>query len=72
LKGAPFGLVEESEILKHKISVVANEIKGIIYYIDNENNVYNTEDIIQNKENPRIIAKATLENGEYHIPFLNI
>jgi hypothetical protein len=39
------------------IDVTAREIKGIVYYIDKFNNVYNTEDVMQSKENPRIIAR---------------
>ena len=42
----------------NKMEVSAEDIHGIIYYIDAHNNVYHTEDILESKENPRIIAKA--------------
>jgi hypothetical protein len=58
-KGAPHGLVEDNTQLNHKktIEITGVDIQGIIYHIDKNNNVYNTEDILNNKENPEIIAK---------------
>lgn len=41
-----------------RMEVSTEDIHGIIYYIDRFNNVYNTEDILEGKENPRIVAKA--------------
>ena len=35
-------------------------------------NVYKTSDILENKLNPQIIAKAKLINGEYSIPSLGL
>ena len=46
------------------------EIKGIKYYIDDNNNVYNNYDIINNVENPRIIAKYEKQLDKYTIPEL--
>jgi len=40
-----------------KVEVNAVDIKGIVYYLDNDGNVYDTEDIVSNNKNPRIIAK---------------
>ena len=55
-----------------KIEVWAQDIQGIIYYIDKSGNVYQTEDIISNKQNPKIIAKY-VKNGEiYSIPSFGI
>lgn len=55
------------------IEVVAHEIQGIIYYIDNELNVYNTEDIFKNINKPRIIAKAVqLSQNVFSIPSLGL
>ena len=54
-----------------KMEVNAVVIHGIIYYIDTNNNVYHTEDILENKENPRIIAKAIkYGDNSYGIPDL--
>lgn len=71
-KGTPHGLIvdgENSETSNEKLDVVAQEIKGIVYYIDKFNNVYNTEDILRGIENPKIIAKSKLDaNGNMSIP----
>jgi hypothetical protein len=41
----------------NQIEVFSENIGGIIYYIDKFNNVYNTEDVMNNIQNARIIAK---------------
>ena len=46
---------EDAEYSEKKIEVIAEEIFGIVYYIDNENNVYKTEDILEGKKNPEIV-----------------
>ena len=33
------------------------------YYIDDFNNIYKTEDILENKPNPNIIAKYKIEDN---------
>mgnify|MGYP001043042519 CR=1 FL=1 len=51
------------------MKIWVEDIKGIVYYIDMDNNVYNTEDVVSNGDNPRIIAKwSKNELGEYSIP----
>ena len=35
---------------KKVVEVTVQDIKGIVYYIDEENNVYNTEDVIANRK----------------------
>jgi hypothetical protein len=55
------------------VEVIAHEIQGIIYYIDSNLNVYNTEDIFKNINNPRIIAKAVqLSQNVFSIPSLGL
>lgn len=55
----------------HKMEISAEDIHGIIYYIDKYNNVYHTEDVLEGVENPRIIAKAIKHgNNSYTIPEL--
>jgi hypothetical protein len=76
MKGTPHGILEqkEGEVMEtvQKIEVWAQDIQGIIYYIDKSGNVYQTEDIISNKQNPKIIAKY-VKNGEiYSIPSFGI
>ena len=55
-----------------KLEVWAENIRGIIYYIDRTGNVYLTEDIIRNSTTPRIIAKYKKENSITSIPEFNI
>jgi hypothetical protein len=71
-KGTPHGVMNENETVSSvtKIEVSAIDIKGIVYYLDNDGNVYDTEDIISNKKNPRIIAKYEKHGNEYSIPSL--
>ena len=71
IKGTPHGLISEllhSSEMTHKVEIIAQEIGGIVYYIDDRENVYNTEDVMNSKENPGIIAKYTHRNGTYSIP----
>ena len=71
-KGTPHGIISDKEPINTttKIEVSAIDIKGIIYYLDQTGNVYNTEDIISNQKNPRIIAKYEKNGEEYSIPSL--
>ncbi len=78
-KGVPYGIVCASASgsgsgsgsvsgEKRTIEVWAQDISGIIYYIDRMCNVYKAEDVVGNKSNPQIIAKYECENGVYSIP----
>jgi hypothetical protein len=72
-KGAPHGMMLDAneatngEVMQ-KVDVFAEEIKGIVYYIDKFSNVYKTNDILEGKENPEVIAKYIKLNGVYAIP----
>jgi hypothetical protein len=75
LKGTPHGIVDataEPKNTTQKVEVYAQDIQGIIYYIDKNNNVYQAEDIISNKVNPKIIAKYAKDGEKYSIPEFNI
>lgn len=75
LKGTPHGLVDsqnEEKNLTQKIEVWAEDIQGIVYYIDKNGNVYQSEDIISNKSNPKIIAKYAKTADTYTIPEFGI
>ena len=73
-KGTPHGVIilddEKSlECNKVRSEVVAEDINGIVYYIDQYQNVYKTEDVLNEKENPQIIAKWEKNAaGRYTIP----
>jgi hypothetical protein len=74
-KGTPNGLIhldDNENMNMKKMEVFAQEIRGILYYIDAFQNVYNTEDIMMNKENPAIIAKYEIVDGVYVINLLDL
>ena len=69
-KNRPHGVIENNGVEEPKLtklSVWSQEINGILYYIDNFNNIYKTEDIICNKINPDVIARYCLNDGKYTI-----
>lgn len=71
MKGTPHGIIEAHDEPKNtmqKIEVWAQDIQGIIYYVDKSFNVYQAEDIITNKTNPKIIAKYVKNGEQYSIP----
>jgi hypothetical protein len=75
MKGTPHGMVEAGEESKpntQKIEVWAQDIKGIIYYIDKFGNVYQAEDIVANKPNPIVIAKYVKNGDVFSIPAFGI
>lgn len=69
-KGIPHGEVDQiaSKPTHTKKTVWAQDIKGIIYYIDDTCNVYDPQDIIENKINPKIIAKYKKNGNQFYIP----
>lgn len=71
-KGTPHGMISDKEPTSttKKVEVNAIDIKGIVYYLDNAGNVYDTEDIISNSKNPRVIAKYVKTGEVYSIPEL--
>jgi len=57
-KGGRKGVhIEKNTTDKHVMELTAKEIRGIIYYVDTNQNVYNIEDILDEKVDPRIIGK---------------
>jgi len=75
MKGTPNGMIDaQSEIvpIMQKIEVWAQDIMGIIYYIDKSGNVYQAEDIVVNTVNPKVIAKYVKNGDVYTIPEFGI
>ena len=75
IKGTPHSVMEEnvaepSTPKNVKVDIWAQDIKGIIYYIDKVGNVYDTEDIMKIDKYPkRVIAKYVQDTkGGYSIP----
>ena len=74
-KGTPHGIVDDKEDEKQqtqKVEVWAQDIQVIIYYLDKNCNVYQAEDIISNKTNPKIIAKYVKVGENVSIPAFGI
>jgi len=76
VKGTPHGVMDMNEAsdkqATQSIEVWAQDIQGIIYYIDKNNNVYQAEDIVGGGKNPKIIAKYIKNNDVYSIPEFGI
>jgi len=76
MKGTPHGILdvqnETNKVSTQKVEVWAQDIQGIVYYIDKSNNVYDTTDIIKNQLNPKIIAKYIKNGDTFSIPEFNI
>jgi len=69
-KGTPHGMFDglDEPITNVKVETWVQDIKGIMYHIDNQGNVYDPEDIVANKMNPHVIAKCMKhDNGIYSI-----
>ena len=73
MKGIPHGMINSTNTITDKsVTVYAHDIKGIHYYLDEHENVYDTNDVENGVKNPRIIAKYVVNDGEYSIPSFNI
>ena len=69
-KGTPHGMFDglDEPITNVKVETWVQDIKGIMYHIDNQGNVYDPEDIVANQMNPHVIAKCMKhDNGIYSI-----
>ena len=78
LKNQPHGIItgdepeDANEPTTKNIVVHTQDIKGIIYFIDDFENVYDPVDITNGVKNPKIVAKYKLEDdGSYSIPEFN-
>ena len=74
-KGTPHGITshedgDENTNINESVAleVFAEEIGGIVYYIDKFKNVYKTDDVLQSKLNPGVIAKWVKNGERYTIP----
>tara|TARA_B100001093_G_C26717336_1_gene966255 strand:- start:282 stop:800 length:519 start_codon:yes stop_codon:yes gene_type:complete len=73
VKGTPYGKIQNNNLnteISKKIEVWVQEINGIQYFIDKNENIYLHEDILNNKINPSIIGKYSKINDKYSINYL--
>lgn len=70
-KGTPHGVMSDTDAQSvsktSRVEVIARDIKGIIYYVDKNLNVYDPEDVLSNSNNPKIIAKCKQNGDEFSI-----
>ena len=76
-KGTPHGIVTSEDqpnaVSETKtVEVWAQDIQGIVYYIDKNGNVYQAEDVVSNKPNPQVIAKYLRTGDVFSIPEFGI
>jgi len=78
-KGTPHGIAMPNDASAETVAneevtleVFAEEIGGIVYYIDKFKNVYKTDDVLQSKMNPSIIAKWERSGERYTIPVFGL
>ena len=71
IKGTPYGIVvpDKKELVTiKKKEIWLQEIKGIQYFIDDSNNIYAHDEILNNNKNPTVIGKYNAnKDGEYNI-----
>ena len=70
VKGTPHGVINnerENEQTYVIGEVVAEDINGIVYYLDKNGNVFSTEDVLKGAPNPKVIGQYTCTNGIYVI-----
>ena len=67
IKGLPYGKVNDEPNKDHnQIEIRLEEISGIHQYIDDNGNVYSSEDVLQKTQFPRVVSKwSRNEKGEY-------
>ena len=74
VKGIPHGVCEILDVPQENntniVEVKTYDINGIMYFIDLNNNVYQTEDVLLKKINPKIIGRL-IENeaGELEVSY---
>lgn len=73
VKGIPNGCIQLDacgECNLKSVEVHAKEFNGIVYYIDQLNRIYKTEDVLSEKQNPLIIGNVVQRNGVDVIEFV--
>ena len=59
VKGTPYGQISDGDPVSDKVQVHVEEVNGIVYWVDDADNVYSQEDVYLGKKDPRVIAKIT-------------
>ena len=70
VKGTPHGMInnntenQEAYIIKE---VIAEEINGIVYYLDKKGHIFSTEDVLKENPDPKVVAYYKKVNDSYVI-----
>lgn len=68
IKGTPYGKILENDngkiAFKEEINIYTKEIQGITYYIDDKNNIYSSEEILNNSNNPTVIGRYLVKTDD--------
>lgn len=70
VKGTPHGVINSNTENQETYvigEVIAEDINGIVYYLDKIGNVFSTEDVLKGMPNPKVISHYTYTNGTYTI-----
>ena len=59
VKGTPYGQISDGDPVSDKVQIHVEEVNGIVYWVDDADNVYSQEDVYLGKKDPRVIAKIT-------------
>lgn len=68
VKGTPHGIMNsenEQEQIYVIGEVIAQDINGIVYYLDKYGNIFSTEDVLNGTPNPKVVGKYKKENNNY-------
>ena len=65
VKNRPYGVITNMEKTQNTVSISlrVEDVNGIVYHVDDLNNVYDNEDIINKVNMPRIIGKFSSITG---------
>lgn len=67
VKHSPNGIINVNSTNQTRVDVCVHEVMGIQYYIDGENNVYNTEDVLEERQNPRVVGRISEDKTRVEI-----
>ena len=68
VKGTPHGIMNnetEQENMYVIGEVTAEDINGIVYYLDKHGHIFSTEDVLNGIPNPKVVGKYIIQNGTY-------
>lgn len=75
VKGTPHGIMNsDSEQEQTYVigEVTAEDINGIVYYLDKHGNIFSTEDVLNGTPNPKVVGKYKKQNNTYILDDLSI